>query len=62
MTPNAGYVKPTIKQSLTLFLSILSFLEKNANDNITGWERLRIRAFVEMKNLMFPTRNDTSRK
>ena len=62
MTPNAGYVKPTIKQSFTLFLSIISFLEKNANDNITGWERLRIRAFVEMKNLMFPTRNDTSRK
>ena len=29
-------------------------LQKNANDNMTGWERLCIGIFVERKALMFP--------
>ena len=54
ITPNAGCVKPTMKQSLTLFLSVLNFFKKNTNHDMTGWERLCVGTFVERKGLMFP--------
>ena len=57
MTPYAGCVKPTMKQSLTLFLSVLNFLKKNRNDGMIGWERLSNGILVKRKALMFP-RND----
>ena len=57
MTPNAGCVKPYMKQPLTLFLCVLNIFKKNANNNLTGWERLRIGISVERKALIFP-RND----
>ena len=39
MIPNAGCVKPTMKQSITLFLSALNFFKKNTNNDMTGWEK-----------------------
>ena len=57
MTQYAGCVKPTMKQSLTLFLSVLNFLKKNRNDGMIGWERLSNGILVKRKALMFP-RND----
>ena len=59
MNPNAGCLKPTMKQSHTLFLSVLNFSKKNTNDDMTGGEKLYIGIFVERKALMFP-RNGTS--
>ena len=53
MTPNAGYAKPTMKQSLTLFLSVLNFFKNNTSDGMTRWERLFNGIFVERKALMF---------
>ena len=53
ITPNAGCVKPTMKQSLALFLSVLTFFKKNTNDDMTGWERLCVGIFVERKASMF---------
>ena len=38
MAPYAECVKPTMKQPLTLFLSVLNFFKKNTYDNITEWE------------------------
>ena len=46
-----------MKQSLTLFLSVLNFLKKNRNDGMIGWERLSNGILVKRKALMFP-RND----
>ena len=51
----------TMKQSLTLFLSLLNFFKKNTNNNMARWKILCIRIFVERKALMFP-RNGTSTK
>ena len=56
ITPNAGCVKPTTKQQLTLFLSVLNFFKKNTSYEMTGWKRLCIRMFVERQALMFPTK------
>ena len=54
MTLNAVCVKPTMKRSVTLSLSVLNFFKNNTNDGMTGWERLCIGIFVERKALMFP--------
>ena len=54
MTLNAGCVKSTMKQSLTLFPSVLNLFKKNTNDNMTGWGRLCIEIFLERKAFMFP--------
>ena len=40
-------VTPTMKQSLTLFLSLLNFFKKNTNNKMTRWKILCIRIFVE---------------
>ena len=53
MTPNAVCVKPAMKQSLTLFLSVLNFFKKNTNNDMTGLERLCIGIFAERKALMY---------
>ena len=50
MTPNAGCVKPTMKQSLILFLSVINFFKKNTNDDMTGWGRFGIAISVERKD------------
>ena len=42
-----------MKQSLTLFTSVLNFFKKNTNDGMTRWERLYTGIFVEGKALMF---------
>ena len=42
-----------MKQSLTLFMSVLNFFKKNTNDGMTRWERLYIGIFLEGKALMF---------
>ena len=47
MTPNAGCVKQTKKQFLTLFRSVLNFFGKNAKDDMTRWERLCTGIFIE---------------
>ena len=47
MTPNARYVKPAMKQSLKLFISVLKFFKMNTNNDMTGWEGLCIGIFVE---------------
>ena len=36
MTPNARCVKPMMKQSLTLLLSVLTFIKKSTSDDMTG--------------------------
>ena len=59
MTQNAGWVKPTMKQSLTLFLSVSNFFKKNTNSDMAVWERLSIGILAERKALTF-LRNGTN--
>ena len=62
ITPNAGCVKPTNKQSLALFLSVLNFFKKNTNDDMARWERLCVGIFVERKASMFPRNGITTNR
>ena len=57
--PKCWIVNPMLKQSFTLFLSVLNFLKKNTSDNLTGYERLCIWILVERMALMFQ-RNSTN--
>ena len=51
MVSNAGYVKPTMKQSLALFMSVLNFFKKNKIDEIdwrektVHWDNCRKKGF-----------------
>ena len=46
MTPNGGYVKPTMKKSPTLFMSVLNFFKMNKNDDMTGGKEKFSRALT----------------
>ena len=53
MTPNGGYVKPTMKKSPTLFMSVLNFFKMNTNDDMTGWERKILQGFnIQADNII----------